>query len=118
MESAENETVTENGGFLAQMSYISQNNNHNAVIAAHRGLASQEMFLHIDRLEEGDEVNLSNFREVLHYQVTDTEIIAPDEIQKVLIQPGRDLLTLVTCHPYPTTRQRYLVYCERVSDDF
>lgn len=27
MESAENETVTENGGFLAQMSYISQNNN-------------------------------------------------------------------------------------------
>ena len=89
----------------------------NAVIAAHRGLASQEMFLHIARREEGDEVNLSNFREVLHYQVTDTEIIAPDEIQKVLIQPGRDLLTLVTCHPYPTTRQRYLVYCERVSDD-
>ena len=68
------------------------------------------------QLEEGDEVTLSNFREVLHYRVTDTEIIAPDEMQKVLIQPGRDLLTLVTCHPYPTTRQRYLVYCERVKE--
>ena len=73
------------------------------------------MFLHIDQLEEGDEVTLSNFREVLHYRVTDTEIIAPDEMQKVLIQPGRDLLTLVTCHPthHAATLSRLLRARER-----
>lgn len=113
---ASRENLRKGAAHLSQTSLPIGGADTNAVIAAHRGLASQEMFLHIDQLEEGDEVTLSNFREVLHYRVTDTEIIAPDEMQKVLIQPGRDLLTLVTCHPYPTTRQRYLVYCERVKE--
>lgn len=113
---ANRENLRKGAAHLSQTSLPIGGAGANAVIAAHRGLASQEMFLHIDRLKEGDEVNLANFREVLHYRVTGAEIIAPDEIQKVLIQPGRDLLTLVTCHPYPTTRQRYLVYCERVKE--
>ena len=113
---ASRENLRKGAAHLSQTSLPIGGADTNAVIAAHRGLASQEMFLHIDQLEEGDEVTLSNFREVLHYRVTDTELIAPDEMQKVLIQPGRDLLTLVTCHPYPTTRQRYLVYCERVKE--
>lgn len=114
---ASRENLRKGAVHLSQTSLPIGGVNTNAVIAAHRGLASQAMFLHIDRLEKGDPVTISNFREGLRYRVTDIEIIAPDEIQKVLIQPGRDLLTLVTCHPYPTTRQRYVVYCERVSDD-
>ena len=114
---ASRENLRKGAVHLSQTSLPIGGINTNAVIAAHRGMASQEMFRHIERLEQGDLVLLSNFREELRYQVTEIEIIAPDEIQKVLIQPGRDLLTLVTCHPYPTTRQRYVVYCERVSDD-
>lgn len=34
-------------------------------------------------------------------------------VAALLIQPGRDLLTLVTCHPLGSNRQRYVVYCER-----
>uniref|UniRef100_UPI003FED40AA class C sortase n=1 Tax=Candidatus Fimivicinus sp. TaxID=3056640 RepID=UPI003FED40AA len=114
---ASRENLRKGAVHLSQTSLPIGGINTNAVIAAHRGMASQEMFRHIERLEQGDLVLLSNFREELRYQVTEIEIIAPDEIQKVLIQSGRDLLTLVTCHPYPTTQQRYVVYCERVSDD-
>lgn len=114
---ASRENLRKGAVHLSQTSLPIGGINNNAVIAAHRGMASQEMFRHIERLEQGDLVLLSNFREELRYQVTEIEIIAPDEIQKVLIQPGRDLLTLVTCHPYPSTRQRYVVYCERLSDD-
>lgn len=35
----------------------------------------------------------------------------------MLIQPGRDLITLMTCHPYLSGTHRYLVYCERVVED-
>ena len=46
--------------------------------------------------------------------MVDIEIVWPDEIDKVLIQDGRDLVTLMTCHPYGKNSQRYLVYLERV----
>lgn len=114
---ASRENLRKGAVHLSQTSLPIGGDSTNAVIAAHRGLASQEMFLHIDRLEIGDEVHFANFREELHYRVAEIEIIAPDDIQKVLIQPGRDLLTLVTCHPYPTTRQRYVVYCERAENE-
>ena len=42
-------------------------------------------------------------------------IINPNEIDAILIQPGKDMITLLTCHPYGSGGlYRYLVYCERV----
>ena len=44
----------------------------------------------------------------------DIQIIKPHEVEKIKIQPNRDLLTLLTCHPYASGgRQRFVVYCER-----
>ena len=34
-----------------------------------------------------------------------------------MIQEGRELLTLITCHPYPTATHRYIVYCSAVGDE-
>lgn len=52
--------------------------------------------------------------ETLTYTVADIQIIQPHEVEKIKIQPNRDLLTLLTCHPYASGgRQRYVVYCER-----
>ena len=49
------------------------------------------------------------------YRVAEIKIIYPYEVDKILIQPGRELLTLLTCHPYASGgKQRYLVICERV----
>ena len=86
----------------------------NCVIAGHRGWKGADYFRHIDRLAVGDEVRITNLWETLIYAVTDIEIIQPHEIEKIKILQARDLLTLVTCHPYASGgRQRYLVYCER-----
>lgn len=86
----------------------------NCVIAGHRGWKGADYFRHIDRLAVGDEVRITNLWETLIYAVTDIEIIQPNEIEKIKILQDRDLLTLVTCHPYASGgRQRYLVYCER-----
>lgn len=88
--------------------------NTNCVIAGHRGWRGADYFRHIDRLQVGDTVTLTNLWETLTYAVTDIEIIQPHEVDKVKIQPNRDLLTLITCHPYASGgRERYVVYCER-----
>ena len=86
----------------------------NCVIAGHRGWKGADYFRHIDRLAVGDEAKITNLWETLTYTVADIQIIQPHEVEKIKIQQGRDLLTLVTCHPYASGgRQRYVVYCER-----
>lgn len=90
--------------------------NTNAVIAAHRGTRRQDMFLHIDRLKAGDRVTITNAWKTLVYTVTSTAVIAPNAIGKVLIRPGRDMVTLISCNPYGKSTQRYVVYCDRAPD--
>ena len=91
--------------------------NTNCVIAGHRGWKGADYFRHIDRLQVGDTVKLTNLWETLTYTVADIQIIQPHEVEKIKIQPNRDLLTLLTCHPYASGgKQRYVVYCERLAD--
>ena len=91
--------------------------NTNCVIAGHRGWRGADYFRHIDKLAVGDTVKLTNLWETLTYTVADIQIIQPYEANKIKIQPNRDLLTLLTCHPYASGgKQRYVVYCERVME--
>ena len=91
--------------------------NTNCVIAGHRGWRGADYFRHIDKLAVGDTVKLTNLWETLTYTVSDIQIIQPHEAEKIKIQQGRDLLTLLTCHPYASGgKQRYVVYCERVTE--
>lgn len=86
----------------------------NCVIAGHRGWYGADYFRHIDRLQAGGIVTITNLWETLTYTVTDIQVIQPHEVNKIKIQPGRDLLTLITCHPYASGgQQRLVVYCER-----
>ena len=86
----------------------------NCVIAGHRGWKGADYFRHIDRLQVGDTVKLTNLWETLTYTVSDIQNIQPHEVDMIKIQQGRDLLTLLTCHPYASGgRQRYVVYCVR-----
>ena len=88
--------------------------NTNCVIAGHRGWRGADYFRHIDRLQVGDTVQLINLWETLTYTVTDIQIIQPHEVEKIKIRPHRDLLTLLTCHPYASGgKQRYVVVCEK-----
>ena len=89
----------------------------NCVIAGHRGWKGADYFRRIDKLAVGDTVELTNLWETLTYTVSDIQIIQPHEIEKIKIQQGRDLLTLLTCHPYASGgKQRYVVFCVRTEN--
>ena len=88
--------------------------NTNAVIAGHRGYNGASYFRYVPDLKIGDKVIITNLWEELTYIVVDTDIIAPNDVEKVLIQEGKDMVTLITCHPYASGgKQRYVIYCER-----
>lgn len=105
-------------GGAAQLSQTSMpigGTNTNCVLAGHRGWYGALFFRHIELLEIGDVVLITNLWETLRYTVSEIKVIEPDAIDEILIQPGRDLVTLLTCHPYGSGgRYRYVVYCERM----
>ena len=102
---------------LSQTSMPIGGNNTNCVVACHRGWNGAVYLRDADQMEIGDEVILQNLWETLNYEVCEIEVIAPYEIDKVLIQQGRDMLTIVTCTPYGVGSHRLILYCERVDEE-
>lgn len=110
---ASKENMRQGAVHLTETSYPIGGMNTNCVIAAHRGYGKTAMFRDIEELELGDDIYIRNFREILTYKVVEICVIDPTDINKLLIQEGRDLVTLITCHPYRHNYQRYVVFCER-----
>ena len=107
--------MADGAAHLSQTSLPIGGENTNCVIAGHRGYNGASYFRYIDKLKVGDTVSITNLWERLTYRVCEIKIIDPHDVTEILIQPGRELLTLLSCHPYASGgRQRYVVYCERV----
>lgn len=98
---------------LTETSYPIGGNNTNSVIAAHRGYGKAKLFRNIDKLEYGDKIYIQNFREELTYEVYEIKLVTPDDISELAIQDEKDIITLITCHPYRVNTQRYIVKAKR-----
>lgn len=108
------ENMAAGAAVLGQTSLPIGGSSTNCVIAGHRGWNGAAYFRYIDLLQPGDEVLVTNLWETLSYTVSEIQVIDPNDVKKVFIQDGRELLTLLTCHPYASGGQyRYLVICER-----
>lgn len=84
-----------------------------SAIAGHRGGVNEDLsFLHIDQLENGDEVKVTTKDEVLVYKVTGSEVIEPDDWSKFTRDEDKSKLILMACHPYPKNDKRILIYTE------
>lgn len=114
---ATDENMANGAAVLGQTSVPVGGVNTNAVIAGHRGWNGYPYFLNLDELQIGDLVYIDNIWTLMKYEVVDIQVISPDDVDAIKIQEGRDLVTLLTCHP-PNTggRQRLLALCERVSE--
>ena len=86
-----------------------------AVLSAHRGLPSAKLFTNLDRLEVGDTFTITVLDRVLTYQVDQISIVLPTQVQDLKVEPGKDLVTLMTCTPYGINTHRLLVRGHRVT---
>ena len=110
--------MADGAALLGQTSIPIGGKNTNCIIAGHRGWGGASYFRYVDKLQPGDEVIITNLWETLQYRVAEIQIIQPNEDEQILIKPGQELVTLLTCHPYASGgRQRYLVICERVNEN-
>ena len=91
--------------------------NRHSVISAHRGLPSAELFTRLDEIEEGDIFYIHVLEKTLEYKVDQITVIDPEDLASLAVEPGKDLVTLLTCTPYAVNTHRLLVRGSRVEYD-
>lgn len=84
------------------------------VITAHRGLPKAKLFRHLDKMEKGDVFYIHNIETVLAYEVDQILVVEPWDFEPVLVTPGKDYATLLTCTPYMINSKRLLVRGHRI----
>ena len=85
------------------------------VLAGHRGMGTKAMFRNLDALQKGDTFYIHTHEERLVYRVYDVEVILPNETDNLRIVEGKDLASLITCHPYRANSHRLVVHGERIN---
>lgn len=89
--------------------------NH-AVLSAHRGLPSAELFSRLDELTEGDVFTIEVLNRTLTYEVDQILIVEPHEVEALGPVEGQDYCTLLTCTPYGINSHRLLVRGRRIEN--
>ncbi|MCD8015084.1 MAG: class C sortase [Lachnospiraceae bacterium] len=111
---ATTENLSKGAAVLSETSMPIGGESTNCVIAGHRGYSGMPYFREIEKLKEQDAVYVTNPWETMTYTVEEIRIVSPDDVESVLIVPGKDQITLLTCHPYMSHgKYRYLVICRR-----
>ncbi len=87
------------------------------VISAHSGMSTEVMFTDLDQLAEGDVFYMKVSSETLAYEVDRILTVLPDDTDPLMIVPGEDYCTLLTCTPYGVNTHRLLVRGHRIAYD-
>lgn len=84
------------------------------ILTGHRGLPSARLFTDLDQIVEGDIFYLDVLGDTLTYQVDLIQVVLPEKIDSLSVEPGEDYVTLVTCTPYGVNSHRLLIRAKQV----
>ena len=111
------EVLQTSAGHLEGTSLPIGGNSTHTVITAHSGLPTAKLFTDIKDLKKGDRFYIHNIAETLAYEVDQIKVIEPSNFKDLLVVPGHDYATLLTCTPIGINTHRLLVRGHRVPYD-
>ena len=82
----------------------------NVVLAGHR-VSNFKPFRYLDLLKTGDEIQLTTSEGKFIYTIRQTTIVEPSDTW-IIDQDAAVTLTLFTCHPVGSTKQRLVVFAD------
>ena len=109
--------LSEGVGHIPQTSLPIGGINTHAVLPAHSGRVNETLFTDLDKLKNGDVFYLHVLGKTLKYEVIREKIVVPADVRSLNIEPGKDLVTLVTCWPTGINNKRLLVTGQRIALD-
>lgn len=104
------DAVLEKGvGLIENSSLPVGANSSHAVLSAHTGLPSQELFSKLEDLKEEDIFFIHVLDQLYVYQVDQKKVVLPDDTADLMIEKDHTYVTLLTCTPYGINSHRLLV---------
>ena len=109
------EVLSRGAGHLEGSSLPVGGCNTRVILTGHRGLPGAKLFTRLDEMEKGDLFFIHVMGKILAYQVSEIEVIQPDETDSLTIVSGKDMVSLITCTPYGINTKRLVVTGERIA---
>ena len=107
--------LLEQGATLLQgTSYPTGGYSTHSVITSHSGLPEKKLFTDLEKLKVGDYFLVNNLDKTMKYEIDSIKEVLPTETDDLVIQEGKDMMTLLTCTPYMINTHRLLVTGHRV----
>ncbi|PJM75411.1 class C sortase [Bifidobacterium simiarum] len=85
-----------------------------AAVSGHRGLPSAKLFTDLDQMKKGDLFFFRILKDTYAYKVDSIVTVLPTDTKSLVIAPGKDQATLITCTPYGVNTHRLLIRGHRV----
>lgn len=73
------------------------------------------IFARLEHLQKGDTIFINYNSKRYTYTITKKEVVKPTEVNKLVYETNKPILTLITCTPIGTSLNRLLVTAEQVS---
>ena len=109
------EKVLQSGiGHLEQTSLPVGGASTHAALSGHRGLPTAKLFTDLNLMKKGDKFYITILKDTYAYQVDKITTVLPTDTKQLAIEPGKDLVTLITCTPYAVNTHRLLVRGHRI----
>lgn len=110
-----NEKLLQEGATVLQgTSFPTGGVDTHSVISAHSGLPEKKLFTDLEDVKIGEIFVITLFEEKLAYEVDKIDVVEPRDTSVIDIEPGRDIVTLLTCTPYMINSHRLLVTGHRI----
>lgn len=101
-------------GHLEQTSLPVGGESTHAALSGHRGLPTAKLFTDLNLMKKGDRFYIKILKDTYAYQVDKITTVLPTDTKELAIEPGKDLVTLITCTPYAVNTHRLLVRAHRI----
>ncbi|MDN4070277.1 class D sortase [Paenibacillus vini] len=116
LEGAGLEQLKEGAGHLPETAEIGTPGG-NSGIAAHRSWTFGQYFNRLDEMEVDDEFQILTKNRLYTYRILGKTVVEPTDISVLEPVSGKTMLTLITCHPLHSNKQRLIVAAEQIKDE-
>lgn len=115
--STDDDVLEKGVGHLMQSSMPIGGKNTHAVLTGHSGVLGKPLFTDLEDLEIDDYFCITTCGRTLYYKIDQIKTVVPHNTEDLLIEPGNDQITLVTCTPFGINSHRLLVRGSRVNKE-
>ncbi len=75
------------------------------------------IFAQLEKMQKGDSIYVNYESTRYTYTITKKEVVLPSQVDKLIYDTDKPILTLITCTPLGTAEKRLLVTAEQVAPD-